>query len=168
MGDLGPIRAHNGTGAVWQKLSKLVIPLILTDLLNAFVQFIFGTGRGSGRNTLQAQLVNAPRVKKTRVELLCCSERRGLHVAIHLYVVTKYRGLIPDRLSKARREALIQSVSDVSVARPMSHPGASCDLGLSLAFAILSLAQNPYCPTMSKKSREMIYINTTNQSVYSI
>lgn len=36
MGDLGPIRAHSGTGAVWQKLSKLVIPLILIDLLNAF------------------------------------------------------------------------------------------------------------------------------------
>jgi hypothetical protein len=32
MGDLGPIRAHSGTGAVWQKLSRLVIPLILANI----------------------------------------------------------------------------------------------------------------------------------------
>lgn len=32
MVDLGPIKAHSGTGAVWQKLSRLVIPLILLDV----------------------------------------------------------------------------------------------------------------------------------------
>lgn len=42
MGDLGPIRAHSGTGAVWQKLSKLVIPLILIDVSEVFVRVMFG------------------------------------------------------------------------------------------------------------------------------
>ena len=52
MGDSGPIKAHSGTGAVLQKLSRLVIPLILI-VVAVHVQYRFlVTGERSGRSPL--------------------------------------------------------------------------------------------------------------------